>query len=76
METKRNLKYFTAPPISIPFIIGWVIIAIGVIILASGLKDLTFAAILVCIVGFTTAVFLPHDTSATSKKIAISDFLI
>ena len=57
METKRNLKYFTAPPISIPFIVGLAIIAIGVIILATGLKDLTFAGILVCIAGFAVVVF-------------------
>ena len=32
METKRNLKYYIAPPISIPAIVGWAITLIGVIL--------------------------------------------
>ncbi len=31
METKRNLKYFTAPLISVPSLIGWIITALGVV---------------------------------------------
>lgn len=32
METKRNLKYFTAPPISVPSLIGWIITIVGAIL--------------------------------------------
>ena len=32
METKRNLKYFTAPPITVPSLIGWIITSVGAIL--------------------------------------------
>ena len=32
METKRNLKYFTAPPITVPSLIGWIITIVGAIL--------------------------------------------
>ena len=56
METKRNLKYFTAPPISVLAIIGWAIVAVGVIMLILGIKDITFAAIITIIVGVAVAI--------------------
>ncbi|MBE6616971.1 MAG: hypothetical protein E7627_03360 [Ruminococcaceae bacterium] len=57
METKRNLKYFIAPPLSIVALIGWVIVAAGGILLATGIKDLTFISIIVCIVGVSFVIF-------------------
>lgn len=56
METKRNLKYFTAPPISIPALIGWLITLVGVILFAIG-GSLRVPAIFVVIVGLATVVF-------------------
>jgi len=61
METKRNLKYFTAPPISIPALIGWAITLIGVIMLM--IRYLRFAGIVVTIVGFATVVFASGGAS-------------
>lgn len=49
METKRNLKYFTAPPISIPSLIGWIVIIVGLIML--GVRYLRLYGIVVAIVG-------------------------
>ncbi len=34
METKRNIKYFTAPPVSVLTIIGFVVLLVGVILVA------------------------------------------
>ena len=61
METKRNLKYFTAPPISIPALIGWAITLVGVIMLM--VRYLRFAGIVVTIVGFATVVFASGGAS-------------
>ena len=55
METKRNVKYFIAPPVSIPAIVGWVIAAIGVIFMIIG-KDLMFAGVIVAIAGLAVIV--------------------
>lgn len=55
METKRNIKYFTAPPISIIGLIGWAITLVGVIMLF--FRYLRFAGIIVTIVGFAVVVF-------------------
>ncbi len=62
METKRNLKYFTAPPISIPAIIGWVITAIGVCMFAF-IPYLKMVGVIVAIVGFATVVFTSGGAS-------------
>ncbi len=56
METKRNLKYFTAPPISIPAIIGWAITLVGVIMFIIG-SDLSLPGIITAIVGLGVVVF-------------------
>lgn len=51
METKRNLKYFTAPPVNVLSLIGWGVVIIGIILMA--LFSSTRIAGLVCIiVGF------------------------
>ena len=34
METKRNLKYFTAPPVNVLALIGWGIVVIGIILMS------------------------------------------
>ena len=49
METKRNLKYYTAPPISIPALIGWAIIVVGALLLT--MYATRFAGIITVIVG-------------------------
>ena len=61
METKRNLKYFTAPPISIPSLIGWAITLVGVIMLM--VRYLRFAGIVVTIVGVAFVVFASGGAS-------------
>lgn len=55
METKRNYKYFTAPPISVIGIIGWAITLIGVIFMT--MRWLRFAGIITAIVGFAVVIF-------------------
>lgn len=55
METKRNIKYFTAPPISIPAIIGWVITLIGVLLLIFS-KGMMLISLGVTAVGFCTLI--------------------
>jgi len=55
METKRNLKYFTAPPISIVAIIGWVIALAGALMFI--LEISTLYGLLVAIVGLGVVVF-------------------
>lgn len=55
METKRNIKYFTAPPLSIPTIIGWAIIVVGAILLFVG-SSLTLPGVIIAIVGLTAVV--------------------
>lgn len=55
METKRNLKYFTAPPISIVAIIGWVIAIIGAVMFLMDISPLY--SIIVAIVGLGIVVF-------------------
>jgi hypothetical protein len=55
METKRNLKYFTAPPISIVGLIGAVVAGIGVIMMF--FRWLRMPGILTAIVGFAIMIF-------------------
>lgn len=55
METKRNIKYFTAPPISIPAIIGWAITLIGVLLLIFA-KGMMLISLGVTAVGFCMVV--------------------
>ncbi len=54
METKRNIKYFTSPPISIPALIGWGIALIGVILLSA--RSLRLWGVIVIIVGIVLVV--------------------
>lgn len=61
METKRNLKYYTAPPISIPAIIGWVIVVVGVILLT--MWDTRLAGIIITIVGALVVVMTSGGAS-------------
>lgn len=56
METKRNLKYFTAPPISIPAIIGWAITLIGVLLIIFA-KGMMLASIGITVLGFCVVIF-------------------
>ena len=56
METKRNLKYFTAPPISVLAIIGLAVAVVGIIFLIIGVRDLTVPGIIVIIVGVALAI--------------------
>jgi len=55
METKRNFKYFTAPPVSIPSLIGWAITLVGVIMLM--IRYLRMVGIIVTILGVAVVVF-------------------
>ena len=64
METKRNLKYFTAPPISVIALIGWIIAGIGVIMMF--FRWLRMAGILVAIVGFAVVIFSSGGKSTDS----------
>lgn len=73
METKRNLKYFIAPLISIPAIIGWAIAAIGVILLIIG-QDLTLPGVIVAIVGLAVIVISSGGKSTdTDLEFQISE---
>lgn len=65
METKRNLKYFTAPPISIPSLIGWIITAIGVIMFFLPYIPYLYS-ILVLIVGALVIAFTSGGKSTDS----------
>ena len=56
METKRNIKYFTAPPINVIAIIGWVIVIVGVV-LASMFWSTRIPGIITAIVGLFVVVF-------------------
>ncbi len=56
METKRNIKYFTAPPINVIAIVGWIIVVIGVV-LASLFWSTRIAGIITAIVGLFVVVF-------------------
>lgn len=56
METKRNIKYFTAPPINMIAIVGWVIVIVGVV-LASLFMSTRIAGIIIAIVGLFVVVF-------------------
>jgi hypothetical protein len=55
METKRNLKYFTSPPISIVGLIGAIVAGIGVIMMF--FRWLRMPGILTAIVGFAIMIF-------------------
>ena len=57
METKRNVKYFIAPPISIMTIIGLVITAVAAIIFFVADKEVSMYAILGIIVGLLFLIF-------------------
>ncbi len=64
METKRNLKYFTAPPISIPALIGWIVTAIGLVML--GVRYLRLYGIVVAIAGALAVALLSGGKSTDS----------
>ena len=55
METKRNIKYFTAPFMSVPTIVGWAIVLIGVIFMIIG-QQLMLAGVLTGIVGLAVII--------------------
>ena len=57
METKRNLKYFTSKGISVAAIIGWVIIALGVVLFMIGGRSLRLPAIAALVVGLGVLIF-------------------
>ena len=72
METKRNIKYFTAPPISIPSIIGWAIVLVGVICMT--MRWMRVAGIIMAIVGFAVVVFTSGGKSTdTDLEFQISE---
>ena len=72
METKRNIKYFTAPPISIPSIIGWAIVLVGVICMT--MRWLRMFGIIAAIVGFAVVVFASGGKSTdTDLEFQISE---
>lgn len=57
METKRNLKYYIAPPISIPTIIGLVIAVVGIVmalIMPSKIPGIAVIVLGLLVVMFTT----------------------
>lgn len=72
METKRNLKYYTAPPVSIPSLIGWAITLVGVIMLM--IRYLRFVGIIVAIVGCAVVIFTSGGMSTdTDLEFQISE---
>ena len=62
METKRNIKYFTAPLISVPTIVGWAIVVIGVILMIIG-QGLTLAGVLIGIAGLAVIIVMSGGKS-------------
>lgn len=56
METKRNIKYFTAPPVNVIALIGWAIAIVGVV-LASAFWSTRIPGIITAIVGLFVVVF-------------------
>jgi len=66
METKRNLKYFTAPPFNVGTIIGLVLIALGAIYAIAFGRRSAFVGILVAIVGFAVMIFSSGGKSTDS----------
>ena len=65
METKRNLKYFTAPPFNAGTIVGLVLIVFGVIYAATFRRQ-SFFGILIAIVGFAVMIFSSGGKSSDS----------
>lgn len=57
METKRNIKYFTAPPVSVIALIGWAVAAVGVIMMAFGRRGMMLPGVICALVGFAVVVF-------------------
>ena len=57
METKRNIKYFTAPPVSVVSLVGWAVAAIGVIMMAFGHRGMMLPGVIIAIVGLAVVVF-------------------
>lgn len=55
METKQNYKYFTAPPINILMIIGWVILVVG-IVLVSMFSSTRIPGLIAIVVGFVVVI--------------------
>ena len=68
METKRNLKYFTAPPISVLSLVGYGIMAVGIIftLLRGFGQGFRMIGILIAIVGFAVAIFSSGGKSTDS----------
>ncbi|MBE6598616.1 MAG: hypothetical protein E7638_04155 [Ruminococcaceae bacterium] len=56
METKRNIKYFTAPPLSVLTIIGIVVMVVGVILFAFA-EAMKFQSIIILFVGLCVTIF-------------------
>ena len=65
METKRNLKYFTAPPFNAGTIIGLVLVVFGVFY-AIAFRRQSFFGILIAIVGFAVMIFSSGGKSSDS----------
>jgi len=57
METKRNVKYFTAPPISIPMIIGLAITVVALLVVLLSDGQVRMYAILGVIAGLLFLIF-------------------
>ena len=68
METKRNLKYFTAPPFSVLTLIGFGIAAVGIVfaLLRGFGQGFRMIGILIAIVGFAVAIFSSGGKSTDS----------
>lgn len=72
METKRNLKYFTAPAVSVLSLIGWAIALVGVIFMF--IWFLRIAGIIIAIVGFGVVIFASGGKSTdTDLEFQISE---
>lgn len=73
METKRNLKYYTAPPVSIPALIGWAIVVVGVIFMLMG-RWMRTTGLLIAIAGFAVVIFSSGGKSTdTDLEFQISE---
>ncbi len=56
METKRNIKYYTAPPVNVLALVGWAIVIVG-IVLASLFWSTRIPGIITAIVGMFVIAF-------------------
>ena len=63
METKRNIKYFTAPPVNVIALIGWAIALVGIILASAFPRSMFMTGALIAIVGLLAVVVVSGGKS-------------